>query len=36
MSHIVDFYPLTKLDGGLSQPYSANNEAAACLASYGS
>jgi len=36
MSHIVNSYPLTKLNGGLSQLHSADDEAAAWLTNYGS
>jgi len=31
MSHIVDFCPLTKLNGGLSQLHSADDEAVAWM-----
>jgi len=34
MSHIVDSYPLTKLNGGLSQLRSADDEAIAWLTNY--
>jgi len=36
ISHIVDSCPLTKLDGGLSQLHSADDEAVAWLNSYSS
>jgi len=36
MSHIVDSCPLTKLNGGLSQLHSADDEAVSWLISYGS
>jgi len=36
MSHIVDSCPLSKLNGGLSQLHSADNEAVAWLISDGS
>jgi len=36
MSHIVESCPLTKLNGGLSQLYSADDDAIAWLTNYGS
>jgi len=36
MSHIVEFCPLTKLNGGLSQLHSADDAAIAGLTNYGS
>jgi len=36
MSHTVDSCPLSKLNGGLSQLHSADDEAVARLISYGS
>jgi len=36
MSHFVDFCPLSKLNGGLSQLHSADDEAVAWLISCGS
>jgi len=36
MSHIVDCCPLSKLNGGLSQLHSADNEAVTWLISCGS
>jgi len=36
MSHIAKSCPLTKLNGGLSQPHSANEDAVSWLTNYGS
>jgi len=36
MSHIVEYCPLTKLDGGLSRLHSADEDAVSWLTSYGS
>ena len=36
MSHIVESCPLTKLNGGLSQLHSADEDAVSWLTSYGS
>jgi len=36
MSHIVESCPLTKMNGGLSQLHSADDDAIAWLTNYGS
>ena len=36
MSHVVEYCPLTKLNGGLSQLHSADEDAVSWLTSYGS
>jgi len=36
MSHIVEYCPSTKLNGGLSQLHSADEDAVSWLTSYGS
>jgi len=36
MSHIVEYCPLTKLNGGLSRLHSADEDAVSWLTSYGS
>jgi len=36
MSHIFDSWPVTKLNGGLPQLHSADDEAIAWLTNYGS
>ena len=36
ISHIVESYPLTKLNGGLSRLHSADEDTVSCLTSYGS
>ena len=36
MSHMVEFCPMTKLNGGLSRLHSANEDAVLWLTSYGS
>jgi len=35
MSHIVESYPLTKLNGGLSRLHSADEDAVSWLTNYG-